>query len=225
MAPSQFQASYSGGCTRSSRPLAQWRTAVGGGVTNRTEHRYNTSAHPQLNIHLVQQVNATPKKKPTSSARLSTFDTPSLPFLLASNSFQNPVTGPRGQFKELSNSALRLLVSRRARLGHRQAMPSPTDEDTPFPSLSTGLNAFGRSHLSPDDAFVSPPRRAYNGASSGELGRGRRRKRAWKKLMWVKQSCTWPQALPPPSPQRCVAKRQPLWAVCSVRDAWAVRYS
>lgn len=81
-------------------------------------------------------------------------------------------------------------------------MPSPTDDETPFPSLSRSstLNGFGRSHLSPDDAFVSPPRRPYNldGAVEsiprgrrldGERSRSRRRKRAWKKLMWVKQSC------------------------------------
>ncbi|CAM1501790.1 Fc.00g037740.m01.CDS01 [Cosmosporella sp. VM-42] len=80
-------------------------------------------------------------------------------------------------------------------------MPSPTDDETPFPSLSRSstLNAFGRSHLSPDDAFVSPPRRPYNvdGVAEsrprprrldGERSRSRRRKRAWKKLMWVKQS-------------------------------------
>jgi hypothetical protein len=61
-------------------------------------------------------------------------------------------------------------------------MPSPTDDETPFPSLDhSTLHGFGRSHLSPDDAFVSPPR--------GPRGRSRRRKRPWKKLMWVKQSC------------------------------------
>ncbi|KAF5963152.1 hypothetical protein FBULB1_13596 [Fusarium bulbicola] len=62
-------------------------------------------------------------------------------------------------------------------------MPPPTDDETPFPSLDhSALHGFGRSHLSPDDAFVSPPR--------GPRGRSRRRKRPWKKLMWVKQSCT-----------------------------------
>ena len=82
-------------------------------------------------------------------------------------------------------------------------MPSPTDDETPFPTLSPSatFGAFGRSHLSPDDAFVSPTRRSYvDGASdphsllnrlgSSERSRSRRRKRAWKKLMWVKQSCT-----------------------------------
>ncbi|KAL6917879.1 hypothetical protein FSHL1_009308 [Fusarium sambucinum] len=69
--------------------------------------------------------------------------------------------------------------------GHIQClldrMPSPTDDETPFPSLDRStLHGFGRSHLSPDDAFVSPPR--------GPRGRSRRRKRPWKKLMWVKQS-------------------------------------
>ncbi|RSM03159.1 hypothetical protein CEP52_007502 [Fusarium oligoseptatum] len=64
-----------------------------------------------------------------------------------------------------------------------ESMPSPTDDETPFPSLDRStLHGFGRSHLSPDDAFVSPPRRP------GERSRSRRRKRPWKKLMWVKQS-------------------------------------
>ncbi|KAI5464077.1 phosphatidylinositol N-acetylglucosaminyltransferase subunit C [Mariannaea sp. PMI_226] len=64
-------------------------------------------------------------------------------------------------------------------------MPSPTDDETSFPSLtdSSSLHAFGRSHLSPDDAFVSPPRRPRS-----ERSRSRRRKRPWKKLMWVRQS-------------------------------------
>lgn len=81
-------------------------------------------------------------------------------------------------------------------------MPSPTDDDTPFPSFNhvATLNGFGRSHLSPDDAHLSPPRRAreFDGDTDGapemgavgERSRSRRRKRAWKKLMWVKQSCT-----------------------------------
>ncbi|KAK2597303.1 glycosylphosphatidylinositol anchor biosynthesis [Conoideocrella luteorostrata] len=82
-------------------------------------------------------------------------------------------------------------------------MPSPTDDEIPFPPLSHAatFNAFGRSHLSPHDANLSPPRRARDfdghadGASGmrergvgGERSRSRRRKRAWKKLMWVKQS-------------------------------------
>lgn len=83
-------------------------------------------------------------------------------------------------------------------------MPSQTDDDeseTPFPTLDfEGPPNFG-SHLSPDDAHFSPPRYGYVGEHAvdrmssrtrrmnGEHG-GRRRKRAWKKLMWVKQSCT-----------------------------------
>ncbi|OAQ67068.1 phosphatidylinositol N-acetylglucosaminyltransferase [Pochonia chlamydosporia 170] len=80
-------------------------------------------------------------------------------------------------------------------------MPSPTDDETPFPSLSHAatFNVFGRSHLSPQDAHLSPPRRArdFDGDGTAEMrgigggsdrSRSRRRKRAWKKLMWVKQS-------------------------------------
>ncbi|KAG6024528.1 hypothetical protein E4U41_001755 [Claviceps citrina] len=79
-------------------------------------------------------------------------------------------------------------------------MPSPTDDETPFPPLShpATFNAFGRSHLSPHDAHLSPTRIAHRfdgqdgtGALQGtgtERSRSRRRKRAWKKLMWVKQS-------------------------------------
>lgn len=82
------------------------------------------------------------------------------------------------------------------------AMPSPTDDEPPFPPLShaAAFNAFGRSHLSPHDAHPSPTRRArdfdgQNGTAplrgpDAERSRSRRRKRAWKKLMWVKQSCT-----------------------------------
>lgn len=80
-------------------------------------------------------------------------------------------------------------------------MPSPTDDETPFPPLShTALN---RSLLSPNDANLSPPRRQYDGGDGaldstlrlrrlgggGERSSSRRRKRTWKKLMWVKQSC------------------------------------
>ncbi|GAO19394.1 hypothetical protein UVI_02052710 [Ustilaginoidea virens] len=58
-------------------------------------------------------------------------------------------------------------------------MPSPTDDETPFP-----------------DAYLSPPpgARDFDGRGVpgmrgvGERSRSRRRKRAWKKLMWVKQS-------------------------------------
>ncbi|KAG5983145.1 hypothetical protein E4U55_000731 [Claviceps digitariae] len=79
-------------------------------------------------------------------------------------------------------------------------MPSPTDDETPLPPLSHAatFNAFGRSHLSPQDAHLSPPRRAHHFDSNDgatdlrgtgtERSRSRRRKRAWKKLMWVKQS-------------------------------------
>lgn len=97
-------------------------------------------------------------------------------------------------------------------------MPSPTDDETPFPSLSRSstLNAFGRSHLSPDDAFVSPPRRTFNldGAVEsvvrgrrldGERSRSRRRKRVWKKLMWVKQSCM--SSIPVSSVHSCKGRR------------------
>ncbi|KGQ07307.1 Phosphatidylinositol N-acetylglucosaminyltransferas e GPI2 subunit [Beauveria bassiana D1-5] len=76
-------------------------------------------------------------------------------------------------------------------------MPSPTDDEIPFPTLSS----HHRSHLSPNDACISPPRR-YDGAGgdgasdsamrlrrlNGERSGSRRRKRTWKKLMWVKQS-------------------------------------
>lgn len=80
-------------------------------------------------------------------------------------------------------------------------MPSPTDEEIPFPLLSSHPRAL----LSPNDACVSPPRRLYEGGGGGdgaadsamrlrrlhgERSSSRRRKRTWKKLMWVKQSCT-----------------------------------
>lgn len=84
-------------------------------------------------------------------------------------------------------------------------MPSPTDDETPFPSLGHAptLKALNRSHLSPDDANVSPPRRPYDGDGisdsllrprrlHADRSTSRRRKRTWKKLMWVKQSCKWP---------------------------------
>ncbi|PNY20561.1 Phosphatidylinositol N-acetylglucosaminyltransferase GPI2 subunit [Tolypocladium capitatum] len=90
-------------------------------------------------------------------------------------------------------------------------MPSPTDDDTPFPALShaSTFSAFGRSHLSPHDATVSPPLHRRRGPASperrdfdargdgaaeslprmrhmdGERSRSRRRKRMWKKLMWA----------------------------------------
>lgn len=91
-------------------------------------------------------------------------------------------------------------------------MPSPIDDDEteiPFPRLDHA-STFS-SHLSPDDAFASPPRRNYGGDSAaestrsrsrirrlnGEPGGGRRRKRAWKKLMWVKQSCMFTAPISP----------------------------
>ncbi|KAM6484385.1 phosphatidylinositol N-acetylglucosaminyltransferase subunit C [Trichoderma sp. SZMC 28011] len=82
-------------------------------------------------------------------------------------------------------------------------MPSPTDDETPFPALShaagLNLNALDRSHLSPHDAFTYPLRQPYDGDGPADplshlrhlkddRSRSRRRKRAWKKLMWVKQS-------------------------------------
>jgi hypothetical protein len=77
-------------------------------------------------------------------------------------------------------------------------MPSPTDDETPFPVLS--LSALDRSHLSPHDAFTYPLRQTYDADGvadplshlrhlKDDRSRSRRRKRAWKKLMWVKQSC------------------------------------
>ncbi|KAK1239172.1 hypothetical protein MKX08_006233 [Trichoderma sp. CBMAI-0020] len=80
-------------------------------------------------------------------------------------------------------------------------MPSPTDDETPFPVLShsASLSALDRSHLSPHDAFTYPLRQAYDADGAADplshlrhlkddRSRSRRRKRAWKKLMWVKQS-------------------------------------
>lgn len=81
-------------------------------------------------------------------------------------------------------------------------MPSPTDDETPFPVLShsASLSALDRSHLSPHDAFTYPLRQTYDADGAADplshlrhlkddRSRSRRRKRAWKKLMWVKQSC------------------------------------
>jgi phosphatidylinositol N-acetylglucosaminyltransferase subunit C len=83
------------------------------------------------------------------------------------------------------------------------ARASTDDEEveTPFPTLDHRGPPTFSSHLSPDDAYMSPPRRAYTGDSATESTRprlrhlnsdhgSRRRKKAWKKLMWVKQSCT-----------------------------------
>lgn len=90
-------------------------------------------------------------------------------------------------------------------------MPSPTDDETPFPALShaagLNLNALDRSHLSPHDAFTYPLRQPYDGDGPADplshlrhlkddRSRSRRRKRAWKKLMWVKQSCEFLSRLP-----------------------------
>ncbi|KAG9254239.1 phosphatidylinositol N-acetylglucosaminyltransferase-domain-containing protein [Emericellopsis atlantica] len=83
-------------------------------------------------------------------------------------------------------------------------MPSHTDDDeseTPFPTLDLHVSSrLASGLLSPDDAFPPPHRAPYAGDSASELGRprlrrlhseqggSRRRKRSWKKLMWVKQS-------------------------------------
>ncbi|KAL6871806.1 phosphatidylinositol N-acetylglucosaminyltransferase subunit C [Trichoderma novae-zelandiae] len=80
-------------------------------------------------------------------------------------------------------------------------MPSPTDDETPVPRLShvASLNALDRSHLSPHDAFAYPLRQPFDGDGAvdplshlrhlkDDRSRSRRRKRTWKKLMWVKQS-------------------------------------
>lgn len=71
-------------------------------------------------------------------------------------------------------------------------MTSHTDDDeseTPFPTLDYHGPPTFNSHLSPNDAFISPPRAESRlRRLNGEHG-GRRRKRVWKKLMWVKQSC------------------------------------
>ncbi|KAH7316573.1 phosphatidylinositol N-acetylglucosaminyltransferase subunit C [Stachybotrys elegans] len=71
-------------------------------------------------------------------------------------------------------------------------MPSPTESESLLPG---SFGAFERSHLSPDDAFAAPSRHAYKGDATPESrprlsdrSRSRRRKRAFKKLMWVKQS-------------------------------------
>lgn len=90
-------------------------------------------------------------------------------------------------------------------------MATHTDDDeseTPFPTLDWQGPPTFSSHLSPDDAYISPPRRVYTGESAAESTRShlrrlngehgsRRRKRAWKKLMWVKQSCTSSSHWPP----------------------------
>jgi len=95
----------------------------------------------------------------------------------------------------------------------------PEDADDRFPPLArsmTGPAAFqpsrsDPSHLAPEDAIyaASPPRRPSNFGSGGNVNEGlrdlrsrrlrlheegsrsrsRRRKRTWKKLLWVKQSC------------------------------------
>lgn len=82
-------------------------------------------------------------------------------------------------------------------------MPSPAEEETPFPTLPSSTTLH-RSHLSPHDANLSPPRRfdSVDGAADRGLrmsringssrSGSRRRKRTWKKLMWVKQSCMFP---------------------------------
>ncbi|PHH91150.1 hypothetical protein CDD83_1527 [Cordyceps sp. RAO-2017] len=108
-------------------------------------------------------------------------------------------------------------------------MPSPVDDEASIPALSRAptFGPYGRSHLSPHDAALSPPLRApaAAGPAAGDFvghadgaadalsqmghldpqrprNRGHRRKRAWKKLMWVKQSCAWqaPSLSPPHCP-------------------------
>ncbi|KJZ75887.1 hypothetical protein HIM_04711 [Hirsutella minnesotensis 3608] len=88
----------------------------------------------------------------------------------------------------------------------------PADEASPIAALgrAPAFGAFGRAYLSPNDAALSPPlrsrlpgpaRRPFDGHADGaadslsrmshldaDHNRTRRRKRAWKKLMWVKQS-------------------------------------
>ena len=79
-------------------------------------------------------------------------------------------------------------------------MPSPTDDETAFPAFDhdVGFNGFGRSHLSPDDAFAPPlPGTSKHDTIAGirsrvgERSQSRRRKRGWKKLMWLRQPCTF----------------------------------
>ncbi len=89
------------------------------------------------------------------------------------------------------------------------AMPSHTDDDddeseTPFPTLDYHGPPTFSSHLSPQDAYAHASRRIHGDDSASESTRsrsrrmnggngGRRRKRMWKKLMWVKQSCMAPR--------------------------------
>ena len=96
-----------------------------------------------------------------------------------------------------------------------QSPTTPTDFDGVFPPLTRSSTAPGtlhsprpdRSRLAPEDAFSSLPRGLETGNGGegsdlrsdlrtrrlglGETGRSRsrRRKRTWKKLLWVKQSC------------------------------------
>lgn len=85
----------------------------------------------------------------------------------------------------------------------------PLSRDPPYPGLTRAATApielpsprLARSHLAPEDAFTSqlPPRRDHADSGSelrprkprsklGSRSRSRRRKRSWKKLLWVKQS-------------------------------------
>ena len=103
--------------------------------------------------------------------------------------------------------------------GLQQSAISTDSLDAPFPALarsSTLPTTFQQarrtdpSHLAPEDAFyaASPPRRlsAFDNGDNGSgtemrsrrlrhkidgesRSRSRRRKRTWKKLLWVKQSC------------------------------------
>lgn len=102
---------------------------------------------------------------------------------------------------------------------HSETVPTLARSATapvPFRTIATRAHLQNRpdpSHLSPEDAFLvaSPPRRSNgfepsaipNGSGevlsrhlhlrtkddAGSRSRSRRRKKAWKKLLWVKQSC------------------------------------
>ncbi|KAI9163242.1 Phosphatidylinositol N-acetylglucosaminyltransferase GPI2 subunit [Paramyrothecium foliicola] len=126
-----------------------------------------------------------------------------VPKLLSPRPLQTnpPAAKPTSSYR---TSAGRVAKKRAARKARGQAarpprsdMPSLTDDETAFPAFdySAGFDGFGRSHLSPDDAFAPPLLRApsRDGVPSvrsrvGERSRSRRRKRGWKKLMWVRQS-------------------------------------
>jgi hypothetical protein len=94
-------------------------------------------------------------------------------------------------------------------------LPLPS-RDGPSPGLTRSATApmempsprLARSHLAPEDAFTSQSSSRRDAVSTaghdlgnelrprntrsklGSRSRSRRRKRSWKKLLWVKQSCT-----------------------------------